>query len=71
MEMRELAELHSQGVIYHLHKEPPAQAMCMHCRGAHFLPLIIQTDTGAVMDMQHGKRLHSRGMTVSQGSAVS
>lgn len=50
-ELARLTELHFQGAIHHLQKEPPAQIMGMHCRGAHFFPLIIQTETLAVMDM--------------------
>lgn len=45
-----LAQPHSQGTICHLQKEPPAQILCKHCRGAHCFPLIIQTDPLAVMD---------------------
>lgn len=49
-ELARLTVLHFQGSIYHLQEEPPAQIMWTHRRGAHCSPLIIQTDTRAVMD---------------------
>jgi len=49
-ELARLTELHFQGAIYHLRKEPPAPTTRVRCGGAHFFPLIIPTDTRAVMD---------------------
>lgn len=44
-------ELHFQGAIHHLQQEPLGLIMGIHCRAAHFFPLITQTETLAVMDV--------------------